>query len=132
MFDRYVGVPWIEKGREFEGCDCWGLLRLLYLNERGISVPSYSDSYENVDDRATLTALIRGEVSQSWGEIARGAEQIFDAVLMREGRALSHVGVVVAPGKLLHVERGGTSVIEPYRHGPLKHRVIGFYRFVGP
>jgi hypothetical protein len=61
--------------------------------------------------------------------IEPGQEQVFDVVLMREMGVIRHVGVVVQPGLLLHVQREGTSLIERYGHGPLKHRVAGFYRF---
>jgi hypothetical protein len=36
---------------------------------------------------------------------------------MREGRLRQHIGIVVTPGLLLHVERGETSRIERYRSG---------------
>lgn len=130
-FGIYVGVPWIEKGREITGFDCWGCLRLVYLSERAITLPSLSDRYATIDDRDGLARLARDVVADSWCEIAQGQEQVFDAVLLREGREVSHVGMVVGSGRLLHVERGGTSLIEPYRTGVLKHRVVGFYRFVG-
>jgi cell wall-associated NlpC family hydrolase len=30
-------------GVSFDGCDCWGLVRLYYSNEFGISLPAYTD-----------------------------------------------------------------------------------------
>ncbi|UFS77227.1 C40 family peptidase [Tardiphaga sp. 37S4] len=95
---------------------------------RGIELPSYSDQYVTADDRKALAALIADELDP-WDEIAPGQEQPFDAVLMREGRFPRHVGIVTEPGRLLHVSSGETSIIERYREGPLKHRVVGFYRY---
>lgn len=126
--DRFVGIPWADKGRDVTGADCWGLLWLVMREMRGIALPSYSDQYVTADDRRALDALIAGELSP-WQEIERGAELPFDAVLMREGRFLRHVGLVVEPGRLLHVSRNSTSVIERYREGLLKTRVVGFYRY---
>jgi hypothetical protein len=50
-------------------------------------------------------------------------------VLIREGRCVRHIGVVTSPGKVLHVQPGGTSRIEPYRVGLLAQRIVGFYRY---
>lgn len=127
-FDRFVGIPWSDKGRDFTGADCWGLLWLVMRELRGIDLPSYSDQYVTASDRKALDRLIAGELSP-WLEISVGAEQPFDAVLMREGRFLRHVGLVVDDGRLLHVSSGSTSVIERYREGLLRNRVVGFYRY---
>ena len=128
IFDRFVGIPYLDKGRTIDGVDCWGLVSRVFAEIRGIDLPSYADSYATADDRAALAVLIRGELDP-WDEIATGDEQTFDCVLMKEAGYPRHIGVVVQPGQLLHVQRGETSRIERYRHGPLKHRIVGFYRY---
>lgn len=128
IFDRFVGIPYLDRGRSLVGCDCWGLLREVYRELRGIDLPSYSDRYVTAADRRALSALIADEL-EPWDEVVRGQERAFDGVLMREAGVVQHIGVVTAPGQVLHVERGETSRIERYRTGPLSHRVVGFYRF---
>lgn len=126
-FDPYIGLPWCDRGRGISGVDCWGLLRLVYLELRGIELPSYADSYVTAGDARELARLIAGELDP-WDEIEPGAETIYDGVLMREGKFPRHIGIVVEPGLMLHVERGGTSQVERYRSGMFAHRVVGFYR----
>lgn len=126
MLDAYVGLPFLERGRDRGGCDCWGLLRLVYRDCLGIDLPSYGDRYETTQDAAGLQALITGEL-EPWRLV--GLETALDAVLLSEGGIIRHVGVVERPGLLLHVENGSTAVIEPYRTGRLKRRVVGFYRY---
>jgi hypothetical protein len=60
-----------------------------------------------------------------------GEERAFDGVLMRNGRSLSHIGLVVEPGRLLHVVEGSESRIERYTAPPVSLRVAGFYRCRG-
>lgn len=127
-FDRFVGVPYLDRGRTMAGCDCWGLVRLVLAELGGLQLPSYVEDYVTAADARAIDGLIAGEL-EPWAMIAAGHEKPFDAVLMREGRFARHIGLVVAPGRLLHVEDGGTSVIEPYRHGHIKARLLGFYRY---
>lgn len=123
--DIYVGLPFLEHGRSHLGCDCYGLLRLVYQEQLGIMLPSYTTHYITTQDADHISRLIAGELSP-WHEVF--IERPLDAVLLREGSAIRHVGVVASPGKLLHVEDGSEAVIEPYKTGRLKRRVVGFYR----
>lgn len=127
-FSAFVGIPYIDKGRDYTGADCWGLKRLVYRDMLGIELPAYSDRYVTAADRAAIARFIAGELDE-WVEISPGQERTFDSVLMREGQFPRHVGMVTAPGQLLHVQPGMTSCIERYRSGLIANRVVGFYRY---
>jgi len=127
-FDRFVGIPYLDRGRSGTGCDCWGLLHLVYRELCGIDLPSYSDRYVTGADREVMARLIAGELGD-WTEVVEGQEQSFDGVLMREGKYPRHIGIVTSPGMLLHVQSGQTSRIERYRWGALKNRIVGFFRY---
>jgi len=129
MFDPFVGLSYVDNGRSLEGVDCWGLVWLASA-AAGHELPSYHDRYVLGADREELAALIAGELP-AWDEIAAGHERSMDCVLMREGHLARHIGIVTRPGFVLHIERGRSSVIETYRSGLLRHRVIGFYRYSG-
>lgn len=130
-FDRYVGLPYLDRGRDLAGVDCYGLLRLVYAEILGIELPSYADDYRTAADDLAIASLIADELDP-WDEVAKGGEREGDAVLMRSGRHLRHVGIVAdGRARLLHIERGDLSRIERYDLGPLAHRVAGFYRYRG-
>jgi cell wall-associated NlpC family hydrolase len=132
-FDRFIGLPWIDKGRSFDGVDCYGLVWLVNRELRAVELPSYAEDYVTSVDRLALARLIAGELDDGgWDEIPAAQEQPFDAVLIREGRMAKHIGLVTRPGMMLHVEQGGTSQVERYRAGIFAHRVVGFYRFRAP
>lgn len=128
MFDRFVGIPYLDRGRDRAGLDCWGLLHLVFREQMGLDLPSYADRYITGADRVALARLIAGELDD-WLPIAPGEERPLDGVLMREGAFPRHIGIVTRPGLLLHVEQGASSRIERYRHGILANRVVGFYRY---
>lgn len=54
---KYLGIPFQDKGCGFEGCDCYGLVRLVYREELGIELPCLGDAYS--------TAYARGEVNNT-------------------------------------------------------------------
>lgn len=127
--DRFIGIPFREHGRDIAGCDCWGLVCLVYRELRGIELPTFSDQYVSAHDRAAIAGLIAGG-SEPWREIPAGQEQAFDAVKIRRGRDVSHVGLVVEPGLMLDViSDAGGSRIQRYRDGALVRRVAGFFRY---
>lgn len=128
--DEFVGLPWEERGRAREGCDCWGLIRLVYAERFGVDLPSFADLYQSTADGEAVTGLINGHIGP-WREIAKGDEQDGDGVLMSVAGLPRHIGVVVSPGLVLHSERGTGSRIESYWSMRLRRRVLGFYRHEG-
>lgn len=127
-FDRFIGIPFREHGRDFAGCDCWGLVCLVYRELRGIELPSFSDQYVTIADREAIADLIAGG-SEPWREIPAGQELPLDAIKIRRGRDVAHIGLVVAPGLMLDVADAGGSRIQRYRDGMLIRRVVGFFRY---
>ncbi len=130
MFDRYVGIPYLDRGRSIAGCDCYGLVWLVMLELRGVELPSFVECYVTAADRRAIADLIAARRSP-WRPVAAGSERPFDGVLLRAGRLETHIGLVVDQGRLLHVNEGGESQIERYSAPPMSHRVSGFYRFQG-
>ena len=39
---NFVGIPHADLGRDRAGCDCYGLLRLVYAEDLGIALPSFT------------------------------------------------------------------------------------------
>lgn len=129
QLDRLVGIPYARGGRDAHGCDCWGLVRLAMRSAAGVELPSFGERYEPDDDGAALAALIAG-LREPWIAVEGGQERALDCVLFRQGRHISHIGILAAPGLVLHVDQGQCSRIERYRQEPLRRRLAGFYRHI--
>ncbi|MEG9884426.1 MAG: NlpC/P60 family protein [Hyphomicrobiales bacterium] len=119
-FASYVGLPFEEGGRDFSGCDCWGLVRLVYQQEAGIDLPKYCET-----SRERIKTVVHGE-RQLWREIAPGDERPLDLVLLKWRPW--HIGLVVRRGLMLHMKQGQSSMIEPYTSGRYGNLIEGFYR----
>jgi murein DD-endopeptidase / murein LD-carboxypeptidase len=120
----WLGLPWAAGGREREGCDCWGLVRLVYGAELGIDLPGYDGVSPCAAELAEIDALIAAG-SGDWRQVEQPLP--FDVLLFRRGRWRSHVGLHVARGRMLHMDEGGSQLADP--DGPLwRSRFVGAFR----
>ena len=136
----YIGIPFVDLGRDRAGCDCWGLVRLVLGEQAGVELPSLATCYGSEANPAGVGDAIEAERrSGAWDRIDAGGEGPFDVVEMSGAARIPgpgwvfgplHVGVVVAPGWLLHVERGTAAVLVRYREDQaIRRRVLGFWRY---
>lgn len=125
--NEYIGLPWLWRGRDRSGVDCWGLCALIFRERLGIELPSFRDDYQTEADADALAGLIDGNKGP-WRELLPCEERSGDALLMSIGGRPHHIGVISVPGLVLHIERGTGSLIENYHSLRLRRRVLGFYR----
>lgn len=125
--DRYIGIPFAEKGRTPRAVDCWGLVQLVFRTERGIELPSYTEDYVGIAERAEIAHALQRAYSDPWRRVESGAKD-FNVAMFRRGRVEAHVGLVCGPGLMLHVEEGRDVRIESYNTAPWADRLIGVFR----
>ena len=138
--DRYIGLPFVEHGRDWSGVDCWGLVRLMIGSEAGVWLPSFATSYSctTAGDEVSGSVAANCYDSPEWLDVPAGEEGPMDMVVMRgwwrnaDGKLRSgeiHVGAVVRPGTLLHVEEGIDVSMAKYRSDiRIRPRVVRFVR----
>lgn len=124
-WNAYVGIPYVAKGRDRGGCDCWGLVRLVHAERFGNLLPSLSGEYE-ADDDARIAELIATR-REGWSPVE--APRAGDVVVLRIDGADRHIGIVASPGRFLHVREGRDAVIARLDSAAWRHRVAGFYRY---
>jgi len=124
---KYIGIPFKPHGRDRDGLDCWGLLRLIYYEELGIDLPSYIANYSSTEDQHELSRLIREEMGP-WFEIPMTKELPLDAVLLRLKGEPMHLGIVARGGFMIHVMKGINTCLERYWSPVWAKRIVGFFR----
>lgn len=125
----YVGTPYDEHGRVRSGCDCYGLVCVVYREELNITLPDYL-GYASVQEHAEIAALIANEKSRSVWVPAKGTAVAFDVAVFRRGRLDTHVGLIVKHGIMLHMAQEDCAKHADYRSGAWAHRLTGIYRHV--
>lgn len=128
--DQYIDIPFVRDGRERTGCDCWGLIYIIYQDQLGIVLYDYKGMFVAGDSVACLLrrAKLMDKERAKWERRSPyEAPQPFDIVLLRTRGVPSHVGLVVDSRHMLHVTEGINSCVEEYTGPMWKDRVIGFY-----
>lgn len=125
----YIGLPFRLHGRDRSGVDCWGLVRLVLMEQFGLDLPAYTAGYERASpaDRADIARLIEGRRSD-WIAVDPAATRAGDVLLIRLWGYPSHVAVAIAPGWMLHVEEGRAAIAEIHDGPVWRHRIAGVYR----
>lgn len=123
--DKYIGLPYQENGRTWQGVDCWGLARLYYKHELNIELPDYSDLYSGSWDEQ-VTKLINYH-KDSWQQLEE--PMVGDLCLFNIYGEPAHVGVYVGDNKFLHSRDGLDSVIESLSNVAWSKRFQGFFRY---
>lgn len=110
--DDYVGLPFKLGGRSRDGLDCWGLVRLVLIEQTGIIYPSYTDDdHEMIVQHANKYLTVR-------------EPKILDvAILLTEIKVEEkwmlkplHVGIFVSADQILHIQTGQLSRCQYTRH----------------
>lgn len=125
---KYTGIPFISGGRDIAGLDCWGLVRLVYKEEHEIELPSYGEisarELTRIADR-----MEQDSCDESTWLIATRPRQ-WDVVAMRwfSRPQIGHVGLVVTPGTIMHIEEGTDVVVVPVDHHTVRGRIARYHR----
>lgn len=126
-YSKYIGIPFVDKGREESGLDCWGLVRLVYKNELDIDLPDYLDYYESTNDRFATAKIVEYESNENW--IIPDDVKEFDVIILNMRGVPMHVGIVTKDKHMIHCARGIGTTHENYRTSRWKHKVEGFARW---
>ncbi len=102
---EYLNIPFVPKGRTRAGVDCYGLVRLIYAEQLGIELPSYTEDYATIHDTIEIEALLRGETATRWKEIPLVSATMFDGLIFRIVGHPKHFGLITSAPQFIHAMR---------------------------
>ena len=123
-YPAYLGIPFSDLDRGRSGTHCHGLGRLILRVERQIEIADYGPARDWCENAARIAA---GKAAGPWIDVSNRRRRPFDFVIYAVGRFDDHMGVVIDPTWMIHVQRGGLSqvdAIDDARFG----RLSGVYR----
>lgn len=127
--NKIITTPFIEGGRDYSGCDCWGLILLAYRDVLGVEIPNYENVFysgqeslvsvsEEIEQIKSCQSVFREVVNPQKGDI------VFFNML---GRPI-HVGFVIDEKTMIHTSKTSGVAIENYRSPKWSKRLQAFYR----
>jgi len=122
-WNDYVGIPYKLSGRDKDGLDCWGLIRLIHKEQFSNDLPSFSD-HDHSDEKIRE---IMAEQREHW--ISTDEPKVGDVILFRILGAPAHVGLYIGDKSFIHAKQGINSAIERYDSIFWEKRIVGFYRY---
>ena len=124
---KYIGIPFVSNGRTLEGCDCYGLIRLVLHNEYGIELPQLSNDYSNALNIKETSRLFKENLPVLTVEKIQSPEEKALIVITEQGYP-AHVGIAAGGGFILHTGMKTGCVCQRAAHPGLKGRIEGYYR----
>lgn len=130
-FEKYINIKYKQGGRDKEGCDCYGLVKLIYEKERGIILPDFNDIvfdgklwYDkfNEIDRRIGKGLV--EVQPPFS--------LYDGIIFysEKGRVIAdHIGMWIGNNRFIHVGEKHSSRLDRFE-GSWKSRFYKALRYV--
>lgn len=121
--DKYIGIKYKEYGADFSGCDCWGLVKLVFKHELKIDLADHMCKSYHADTQKALF-----DEAAHWSLI----ENIpipFDIIAFKYGGIIGHVGIVIDKSTFLHVQDKIMSCTENYLQTSYLKRIAGVYRY---
>ena len=124
--NRYIGIPFQDKGCLIDGADCYGIIRLIYKEDLGIEIPLFNGSC--YDSRGIFLDYIR-QISEYW-ELVKEPKK-YDVIAMahdpQHPRVVQHFGIYMGDGIVLHtLENIGS---HPTNIQELNYYIKGIYRW---
>lgn len=123
---KYLVIPFIPHGRTFQGCDCWGLVRLIYKEELNIDLPSFTTEYDKLNPVEIEDVIGLNKETIKYVEVKDEDFKEFDLLLFEQYGKDSHIGLYVDNDYYIHTNRRKDTVIE--KLSVSSHKLKGVYR----
>ncbi len=120
------GLPYKPRACGWDGCNCFGLVRLFYKTERGILLPALEGEET---DAGNIAGWFGREIARAWEPVATA--EWSDCAVFNRGGDHRHVGIMIDAVHMLHIEKGADACFEAARGMSRKNQFAGFYRYAG-
>lgn len=131
VWDKFVQLPFKDRGRDWTGVDCWGLVRLVYQTVPAVPVtlPLWTE-VSPTELRTVIRCITAGAEEPVWRPVETKDVRMLDVVLMsvQHSRMVGHVGVMINDTHCIHTERGANTCVVPLTDISIRNRIRGFRR----
>ena len=125
---QLIGKPWVANTSGPDSFDCWGLVCYWYEAELGIKLP---DTPVSAIDLVLVAKEMQSAIKSSlWEEETTWEDN--QVVAMGRNKIITHVGVHMAGGYVLHCSReAGGVTVQTISQLQRKWRTLKTYKYIG-
>lgn len=126
---KVMSMPFLDRGRSYEGGDCYAVVYLAFRDVFGIHLPTHVEEYDDAGETSVSRTQIKDAVlehKRKWEQVTN--PQAMDVVLFCLGGQPLHVGLMIDKKNFIHCEKKIGVVIENINDTRWKLRREGIYR----
>ena len=122
----YIGIPFVSGGRNRRGLDCYGLIRLVLMEQYGCTLPLLNGKYDNALNLYDTSPLFFQQLPILTEKIAGPQERAL--ALLEMHQLPCHLGLFCGGESIIHSRSGVGVVAERLDSRRLPGRIAGWYR----
>jgi probable lipoprotein NlpC len=104
IFNKYIGLSYKERGRDFDGVDCYGIVYLIFKEEKGIELPDFLElNYQKNWSELGKNHILES-ITDDWIKVGENDYRRFDVHIFQDAYGVAaHTGLNIGHGKFIHV-----------------------------
>jgi len=127
LINKYLGFPYKHQGRDVNGVDCWGLIKLVYKDFLNVDLLDTKEDYAN-DWAVQGKNYFIENYYKEWDKTENPI--LLDIVLFKNINGIAnHAGLYLSQNKILHTCKLGTIITKLNSFNLFKLTLEGFYRY---
>ena len=127
MISKFVGIPFVSKGRNFNGCDCYGLVKLYYKEILNIDIPETIITAEQ--PRRTFANYLN-EISKNWTATTPAKNVVVAmSVNAEHPNLVTHFAVMIDDKRFIDTRENMSSYLTSIDDEKIKNQIKGFYKW---
>lgn len=136
-FSKYINIPFKHRGRDFNGCDCFGLVRLIYEQERGILLPDYLEIDYNCDlndkNETHIQDIYKYHLKSGWVLATPPYKRWDTLIFYASPRKIiaDHMGLFMGDGKFIHTSSYYKTSMVANLEGIWELKLYGGAKYIG-
>lgn len=122
---KFIGIPYVHRGRERKGLDCYGLI-LEMFKEKGIKLFDINEEYDEGWSWKGRNYFVENAYRE-WEPVESPLP--WDVVTFRlKGEVVNHAGVVIGDGQFIHTVIKVGTIISRLSDPTWSSKMAGYYR----
>lgn len=127
MINKFIGIPFISKGRSLNGCDCYGLVKLYYKEILNIDIPETIITAEQ--PRRTFANYLN-EISKNWTATTPAKNVVVAmSVNAEHPNLVTHFAVMIDDKRFIDTRENMSSYLTSIDDEKIKNQIKGFYKW---